>query len=88
MEINLITVKDLKDFKIELLTEIKDILKLEQHDSPKPWLKGAEVKKLLNLSESKLQKLRIQGKLRSSKIGGAHYYRYADIEKMFNENVQ
>jgi Helix-turn-helix domain len=88
MEIDLITVKDLKEFRIELLTELKDLLKLGQQDSPKAWLKGAEIKKLLNLSESKLQKLRIQGTLRSSKIGGAHYYRYSDIEKMFNENLR
>ena len=88
MEIDLVTTKDLKEFKVELLIEIKNILRSGIHNPDKSWLKGAEVKKILNLSESKLQKLRIQGMLPSSKIGGAHYYKYTDIEKMINENIR
>ncbi|MEI9808560.1 MAG: helix-turn-helix domain-containing protein [Bacteroidota bacterium] len=36
----------------------------------KPWLKNSEVRKLLNISTNTVQRLRIAGKLRSSKVGG------------------
>jgi Helix-turn-helix domain len=88
MDVDLITVKDLKEFKAELIIELRAVLTETKLHEGKSWIKGNEVKKLLNLSESKLQKLRIQGMLPSSKIGGAHYYRQSDIEKMFKLNVR
>ena len=86
MDVDLVTVKDLREFKAELINELRAVLTEGKLSEGKTWLKGNEVKKLLNLSESKLQKLRIQGMLPSSKIGGAHYYKRADIEKMFKSN--
>ena len=53
----------------------------------KPWLKNAEVKRLLGISSNTIQRLRIAGKLRSTKVGGVHYYRYEDIEKLLNSDA-
>ena len=53
----------------------------------KPWLKNAEVKKLLGISSNTVQRLRIAGKLRSTKVGGVHYYKYEDIEKLLNSDA-
>jgi predicted site-specific integrase-resolvase len=53
----------------------------------KPWLRNSEVRKLLNISANTVQRLRIAGKLPSSKVGGIHYYRYEDIEKLLNSDA-
>ena len=88
MDIDLITVKDLKEFKSELIRELMALLIEDRSLDRKDWIKGCEVKKLLNISESKLQKLRIQGMLPSAKIGGVHYYKQSEIEKMFKSHVR
>lgn len=69
MQVELITRQDLAAFKSELLTEMKAMLQPGQAQS-KQWLKSAEVRKLLNISPSMLQNLRINGTLRYTKIGG------------------
>ena len=85
MAIEVVTKDDLQQFRIQLINDIRQLIGSEEKTSGKQWLKNAEVKKILNISSNTIQRLRIAGKLRSSKIGGVHYYRYADIEKMLNE---
>ena len=85
MAIEVITKDDLQQFRMQLINDIKQLIGSTEKTSDKQWLKNAEVKKILNISSNTIQRLRIAGKLRSSKIGGVHYYRYADIEKMLNE---
>jgi hypothetical protein len=63
------------------------MLKPQQAKLVKPWLKNSEVRKLLNISSNTVQRLRISGKLRSSKVGGIHYYRYEDIEKLLSTDA-
>jgi len=36
------------------------------------------------MSSNTIQRFREAGKLPSNKIGGVHYYKYADIEKLMN----
>ena len=79
--IELITKEDLKAFKYELLDEFKAILQSGKAE-PKQWLKSAEVRKVLKISPGTLQNLRINGKLRFSKIGGMMYYKMEDIQKL------
>jgi len=79
-----ITRDDLKKFRLQLLHDLRQMLELKEAKLIKPWLKNSEVKKLLNISSNTIQRLRISGKLRSSKVGGIHYYRYDDIEKLLN----
>ena len=85
MAIEVVTKDDLQQFRIQLINDIRQLIGSTEKTSDKQWLKNAEVKKILNISSNTIQRLRIAGKLRSSKIGGVHYYRYADIEKMLNE---
>lgn len=70
------------------LTEMLSRLerKLENMERPKPFLTGREVKKLLNISEGKLQSLRVSGELKASKVQGTYLYTFADIEDMINRN--
>ena len=84
MAIELVTKEDLTAFRMQLLEDIRKLIRLPETAVAKPWLKNAEVKKLLNISSNTVQRLRVSGKLRSSKVGGIHYYRYEDIEKLLN----
>ena len=82
------TKEDLKAFRIELVNEIRQLLQATGPKAERQWLKNSDVKKLLNVSSNTVQRLRISGKLKSSKIGGVHYYRYEDIELLLESGFQ
>jgi hypothetical protein len=86
MAATIITVEDLKEFKIELLEQIKKIVESQNTTSIKKWLKSTEVRKLLNISPGTLQNLRINGTLSYTKIGGTIYYANQDIDKLLENN--
>jgi hypothetical protein len=79
MQIDIITREDLRQFKSELLGEIKSILIPREK---KEWVRSADVRTMLNISAGTLQNLRGNGTLRHSKVGGIMYYRLEDIQKM------
>ncbi|MFD2144328.1 helix-turn-helix domain-containing protein [Mucilaginibacter antarcticus] len=80
----LITKEVLRDFKSELINEIKSIIQPE-HRQGKQWLKSSEVRKLLTISPGTLQNLRINGTLKYTKIGGIMYYKSEEIYKLLND---
>ena len=82
MQIEIITKEDLKQFKAELVQELKEVLSSDVKTNGKEWLKSNEVRKLLGISPGTLQNLRINGTLTYSKVGGMMYYRYRDIMKL------
>lgn len=86
MNVEVITKEDLQAFRLQLINDIKEIF-LSKESSTKDWLRSSEVRKLLKISPGTLQSFRINGKLKPSKIGGIHFYRYAEIEKLLNENI-
>lgn len=87
MPAEIITKEDLQEFRMQLLNDIRQLIVHPQESKLiKPWLKNSEVKKLLNISSNTVQRLRIAGKLHSSKVGGIHYYRYEDIEKLMSND--
>ena len=88
MPVEIITREDLEQFRIRLLSDLKEVISKSKTSEPKVWLKGSEVRSFLKIGASKLQGLRITGKLRSSKIGGVHYYRLEDIEKMIHDALK
>jgi len=87
MAIEIVTKEDLHAFRMQLLNDIRQLLIPQEAKLIKPWLKNAEVKKLLGISSNTIQRLRIAGKLRSTKVGGVHYYRYEDIERLLNSDA-
>lgn len=84
MNVELITKEDLKQFKCELILELKQILKPETAHT-KQWLRSSEVRKLLKISAGTLQNLRINGTLPFRKIGSIMYYAYDDIVRVMEE---
>ena len=88
MPAQIITSDDLREFKLELLDEIRFIIKEQKSNTSKQWLKSAEVRKLLNISPGTLQTLRINGTLPFTKIGGTNYYNVSDIDELLSENLK
>ena len=84
---DLITQSDLEKFRLQLLADIRDLLAEVPKTNYRPWLKGTEVRKLLGISAGSLQNIRISGTLKSSKIGGIHFYKYDDIKKMMGAHI-
>jgi Helix-turn-helix domain len=85
--IEMITREDLKQFKSELLDEIRQIMKPGQGQA-RQWLKSVDVRKMLNISPGTLQNLRINGTLRYTKIGGMMYYKLEDIHKVLEGGLK
>jgi len=85
MAIEILTKADLYEFRKSLLEDLREILK-EKNEQSKKWLKSTEIRKLLNISPTTLQNLRINGTLTYTKIGGTIYYDNNDIEKLLNKN--
>ena len=83
----LITVQDLIDFKQQLIGDIKKLLKEQSGHPGHQWLKAFEIKKMLRLSESKLQILRDKGVIPFKKLGGVTYYNLEEIETLMNSGT-
>jgi hypothetical protein len=88
MATSIVTIEDLKRFKIELIDELKTFFSENQplKAKAKKWLKSYEVRDLLGISPGTLQNLRINGTLPYSRIGGAIYYDNDEIQKILAEN--
>jgi len=77
----------LRKFKEELVEEIKLILTDSSRlIETKKWLRTSEVLKMLKISHSTLQTLRINGLIPFTKIGRSIYYDYQNISKILNDN--
>ena len=80
---DLLTKKDLEDFKKELFELLSSLNEKPTSDQRK-WLKTADVKKMLGVASGTLNNLRLNGVLPYNKVGGLYYYRQEDVEKMLN----
>lgn len=81
-----VTTDDLRDLKIELLEQIKELLTNEGGHTSKRWLKSGEVRSLLGISPGTLQNLRINGTIPYTKIGGVLYYDQKQINEVLEKN--
>ena len=84
----IITTDDLREFKMELLGEIKELLHENQTKViKKEWLKSTQVMNKLNISSGTLRSLRRRGILSFTKIGGLIFYDAEQIEKILMDNL-
>jgi len=85
------TVEYLENFKKQLLIEIREIVKEEMSKKPemafKKLLTGAEVRKLLKISEGSLTHYRNSGTLPCKRIGGSIRYRIEDVERFMGKDL-
>ena len=80
----LVTVQDLLDFKDSLVSDVKKLLKEAAGVPAQQCLKAVDVKKMLRLSDGKLQYLRDKGIIPFKKLGGVTYYNLNEIQELMS----
>jgi hypothetical protein len=75
-----LTRKDLQDFARLVFSEMEGLA--NQPDKTATWLKATEVRKLLKITSKTLDKLRLNGTLSFTRVGGTIYYKYEDLQKL------
>ena len=80
----ILTKEDLQQFKLELFSELRNAISIQQ-PLTKKWLKSAEVRNLLDCSAGTLQNLRINGTLSPTKIGGTWYYDAEQVQNLLSK---
>lgn len=68
--------EELDSFKSELLSEIK---KLTEENAKNEWLRSVDVRKMLKISDSTLQTMRINSTVPAYKLGTTWFYKYSEI---------
>ncbi len=86
MPTSIITTDDLRDFKMELLDDIKKILIKHSGSGLKRYLKSSEVMDLLNISPGTLQNFRLNGTIPYTKMGSIIFYEADEIQKVMTTN--
>lgn len=78
-----------KDFLTGLRTVIQEVIR-EEIRSLKPsqpmWLRSAQVRDMLNISDSTLQTLRIKGTIPAYKLDNTWMYKKDEIEAVLESN--
>lgn len=82
MAIDIVTQEDLQKFKNELLAELRQLLEPAANNKQRKWLKSWEVREMLGISRGTLQNMRINGTLKSTRVGGLMFYDHDDITKL------
>ena len=82
MPLELLTLKDLENFKTELLKDLKKMMLSTGASEPKKLLKSREVRKILRISPGTLLNLRRNQTLGFRKIGGIIYYHAEEVDRL------
>lgn len=87
MPAEILTTDDLREFKLEMISEIKQLLGSlnNQITNEKRFLKSSELQELLDMSPASLQNLRNARVLPYTKIGGTFYYDWEDIVQLMTK---
>lgn len=86
MPTSIITTDDLREFKMELIEDIKTLLAAQSNMRLKKYLKSSEIMELLQISPGTLQTLRDNGTLPFIKVGGIIFYESEEIQKIMESN--
>lgn len=84
MQIEILTKEELLIFKSELIRELTKVIKPNEVPQEK-WLTSSIVRKLLNISSTTLQNLRIKGILTYQKVNNTFYYARTDVIQLLGE---
>lgn len=88
MPTTILTTDDLREFKMELLQGIKELLD-ERYPKAfkKEFLRSTQVMEMLQISAGTLQTLRLNGTLPFVRIGGLIFYEAGEIERVLMEHL-
>ncbi len=75
--------------KADIAEILRAIQKLQSTLSPtqaeQKFLRSADVRRLLNISDGTLQRLRVSGTLNAKKLNGTWFYKLSDIENLMKQ---
>jgi len=75
--------------KENLLRELRKLIREELHGSmtsQSTWLRSSQVREMLNIADSTLQTLRINGTIPAYKMGSTWMYKLSEIEAVLEAN--
>tara|TARA_R110002050_G_scaffold167468_1_gene298241 strand:+ start:2314 stop:2577 length:264 start_codon:yes stop_codon:yes gene_type:complete len=72
-------------FLQELRTVIREEIRNEANVQP-TWLRSSQVREMLNISDSTLQTLRVNGTIPAYKLGASWMYKYDEIVSVLEAN--
>ena len=84
MPLELLTKKDLQEFKIDLFNELKKLMP-KPGDYYRKYLKSREVREILRITPGTLQNLRRNKTLPYSQVGRTLYYDPEDVAILFKK---
>jgi hypothetical protein len=84
MPLELLTLKDLQEFKVQLFEELRKILAANELQD-KNLLKSKDVCNLLKISPGTLQNFRNNQTIIYTKLGGTLYYDYDHIKHLIKK---
>ncbi len=91
MAVEIITMEDLERFGSLIISQLREEINQAFINYPPKkeefnWLKSHQVQRLLGISASTLQMLRVKGTLPFTKIGGVIFYDKNDVLKILDDN--
>ncbi|WP_321370520.1 helix-turn-helix domain-containing protein [uncultured Draconibacterium sp.] len=78
-EIVILRKEDFAKFKNELLNEVKELF--DKNIKKSKWLRSADVREMLGISDSTLQTFRINKTIPAYKLDSTWFYKYEEIIK-------
>lgn len=73
--------------KLDALSEYVSSLKVPAKDEGDNWVGSREICDFLKISERTLQRLRTNGKISYTNLGGKYYYQISKVKKLLKENI-
>ena len=77
----------LSDFRSIMADEFQSMFKIYLHPEKKEWLRTKEVVKMLGVSNTTVQNMRISKTLKYTKVGGVVYYNIEDIHLLLRKRA-
>lgn len=73
--------------KLDALSDYVNTLKPPTEDEDDSWVDSHEICSFLKISERTLQRLRTNGKISHTNLGGKYYYQISQVKKLLKEKV-
>lgn len=73
--------------KLDALSDYVSSLKPPAEDEDDSWVDSHEICDFLKISERTLQRLRSNGKISYTNLGGRYYYQISQVKKLLKEKV-
>ncbi|EHB91351.1 hypothetical protein HMPREF9450_01400 [Alistipes indistinctus YIT 12060] len=73
--------------KLDALSDYVSSLKPPVENEDESWVDSHDICDFLKISERTLQRLRTNGKISYTNLGGKYYYRISQVKKLLKENI-